>query len=382
LEIDTAMTSHPDDARLSNGHILRLDTSFEAVADRLAWLSEPCVLATIVSTSGSTYQKAGSRMLIESNGRFTGLLSGGCLERDIFDHALRVLATGISRCFEYDSRGEDDLVFGMGVGCQGVMRVLLEPIVPGNAASAAVSAALERVRAGVPVALATVFSGNPPELGSRICTSQERSGPESALFSACREAVVQRESRVIRWDSGDRDTEAWIQFLAPPPHILVCGAGPDAEFVVSQLLALRFTVTVTEHRPVYNEPARFRGAAFSFGPPANLGERVNLGICFFAVVMSHHLSSDASYLEVLAKSTAAHVGLLGPIMRRDKLLTAIGDAADLLAPRLRGPVGLDIGAVTPEAIALSIVAQIYSVAAGNQPHVHGLHDEQPYAHPD
>jgi xanthine/CO dehydrogenase XdhC/CoxF family maturation factor len=306
-------------------------------------------------------------MLIESSGRFTGLLSGGCLERDIFDHALRVLATGISRCFEYDSRGEDDLVFGMGVGCQGVMRVLLEPMVPGNAGSIAVSAALERVRAGVPVALATVFSGNPAELGSRICTSQEPPDSESALFSACRQAAAQRESRVIRWDSGGRDTEAWIQFLAPPPHILVCGAGPDAEFVVSHLLALRFTVTVTEHRPVYNEPGRFRGATFSFGPPANLAQRVNLGICFFAVVMSHHLSSDASYLEVLAKSTAAHVGLLGPTQRRDKLLAAIGNAADLLAPRLRGPVGLDIGAVTPEAIALSIVAQIYSVAAGKPP---------------
>jgi xanthine dehydrogenase accessory factor len=360
------MTSQPTDARVSSGPILRLDTSFEAVADRLACLAESCVLATIVSTTGSTYQKAGSRMLIESNGRFTGLLSGGCLERDIFDHALRVLATGIARCFEYDSRGEDDLVFGMGVGCQGVMRVLLEPIVAGNAGSDAVSAALEKVRAGVPVALATVFAGDPPELGSRICPSQS-SGPESALFSACREALVRRESRVIRWNSGGRDTEAWIQFLAPPPHILVCGAGPDAEFVVSQLLALRFTVTVTEHRPVYDGPARFRGAAFSFGPPANLAERVNLGMCFFAVVMSHHLSSDATYLEVLAESTAAHVGLLGPTRRRDKLLEAIGNAADQLAPRLRGPVGLDIGAVTPEAIALSIVAQIYSVAAENQP---------------
>ena len=362
------MTARPDNARLPNHHILRLDTSFEAIADRLACLSEPCVLATIVSTSGSTYQKAGSRMLIESNGRFTGLLSGGCLERDIFDHALRVLATGISRCFEYDSRGEDDLVFGMGAGCQGVMRVLLEPMLPGNAGLAAVSAALDRVRAGVPVALATVYSGTPSELGSRTCASHEKSSPESALLSACREAVAQRESRVIRWDSGDVENEAWIQFLAPPPHILVCGAGPDAEFVVSQLLALRFAVTVAEHRPVYNEPARFRGATFSFGPPLNLAERVNLGNCFFAVVMSHHLSSDASYLDVLAGSTTAHVGLLGPAKRRDKLLTEIGNAAGLLASRLRGPVGLDIGAVTPEAIALSIVAQIYAVAAGIQPH--------------
>jgi xanthine dehydrogenase accessory factor len=173
---------------------------------------------------------------------------------------------------------------------------------------------------------------------------------------------------MLRWDAGEGESEAWIQFLAPPPHVLVCGAGPDAELVVSQLQALRFAVTVAEHRPVYNAPARFRDAAFSFGPPAGLAERVNLRNCFFAVVMSHHLSSDASYLEVLANSAVAHVGLLGPAMRRDKLLAAIVHAAELLAPRLRGPVGLDIGAVTPEAIALSIVAQIYSVAAGNQPH--------------
>ena len=66
------MTAHANNALLSNGNMLRLDTSFEAIADRLACLSEPCVLATVVSTVGSTYQKAGSRMLIESNGRFTG----------------------------------------------------------------------------------------------------------------------------------------------------------------------------------------------------------------------------------------------------------------------------------------------------------------------
>lgn len=361
------MTVHPDDARLANRDILRLDTSFEAIADRLACLSEPCVLATIVSTSGSTYQKAGSRMLVESNGRFTGLLSGGCLERDIFSHALGVLATGIPRSFDYDSRGEDDLVFGMGAGCEGVMRVLLEPIAPGNAGSLAIAAALQTVRTGVPVALATVCSGSSSQLGTGICASQESSGPDPVLFSACAQAVAQRQSRMIRWDSGEGEGEALIQFLAPPPHVLVCGAGPDSEFVVAQLLALRFAVTVAEHRPVYNEPARFRAATFSFGAPPSLAERVNLRNCFFAVVMSHHLLSDASYLEVLANSTVAHVGLLGPATRRDRLLAEIGGAAGLLASRLRGPVGLDIGAVTPEAIALSIVAQIYAVAAGNQP---------------
>lgn len=362
------MTVHTDDSRLASDPILRLDTSFEAIAYRLARLTEPCVLATIVSTSGSTYQKAGSRMLIESDGRFTGLLSGGCLERDIFEHALGILATGISRCFEYDSRGDDDLVFGMGAGCQGVMRVLLEPMVPGNAGSAAILAALGRVRAGIPAALATVYSGPASRMGTRACAPREQSSLEPAISSACAEVLAQRQSRMLRWDPGDGESGAWIQFLAPPPHVLVCGAGPDAELVVSQLLALHFAVTVAEHRPVHDDAARFREAAFSFGPPASLAERVNLRNCFFAVVMSHHLSSDASYLEVLAKSGVAHVGLLGPAARRDKLLAAIGNAAEVLAPRLRGPVGLDIGAVTPEAIALSIVAQIYSVAARNQPH--------------
>ncbi len=360
------MTDDTGDSRLASDRILRLDTSFEAIAHRLARLTEPCVLATIVSTSGSTYQKAGSRMLIELNGRFTGLLSGGCLERDIFEHALGILAAGVPRSFEYDSRGEDDLVFGMGAGCQGVMRVLLEPMVPGDAGSAAISAALGTVRAGIPAALATVYSGTASRMGT--CAAPEKSSLEPAIFSACAEVLAQGQSRMLRWDPGDGESEAWIQFLAPPPHVLVCGAGPDAELVVSQLLALRFAVTVAEHRPVHDDPARFREAQFSFGPPASLAERVNLRNCFFAVVMSHHMSSDASYLEVLAKSGVAHVGLLGPAARRDRLLAAIGNAAENLAPRLRGPVGLDIGAVTPEAIALSIVAQIYSVAAGNKPH--------------
>ena len=106
---------------------VRLDTSLELLLDHSLPDGEPRVLATVVATSGSTYRKAGARMLILANGSYVGLLSGGCLEADLKEHADEVLRCGIPRVVEYDMRGPDDILFGIAAGCEGAMRILLEP---------------------------------------------------------------------------------------------------------------------------------------------------------------------------------------------------------------------------------------------------------------
>ena len=84
-------------------------------------------LGTVVATAGSTYRKPGARMLIMADGSYLGLLSGGCLEADLKLHAQQVIESGVARAIEYDMRGPDDILFGIGAGCEGAMRVLLEP---------------------------------------------------------------------------------------------------------------------------------------------------------------------------------------------------------------------------------------------------------------
>jgi len=105
--------------------IVRLDTSLELLLERTPHDHSARVLATVVATAGSTYRKPGARMLIMADGTYFGLLSGGCLEADLKIHAQEVLQSGIARAVEYDMRGPDEFLFGVGAGCEGAMRVLL-----------------------------------------------------------------------------------------------------------------------------------------------------------------------------------------------------------------------------------------------------------------
>jgi xanthine dehydrogenase accessory factor len=343
---------------------LRLDTSLELLAERLATLNGPYVVATVISAAGSTYRKPGARMLVEGDGRITGLLSGGCFEQDLREHANKILSSGVARTVTYDMRADNDLLFGIGSGCEGCMGILLEPAHSSAAASSAILEASSRSHKGLSVALAAVYDAPEAERGTRLWHPHLRSRMGEPLESACARAVDQRKSQSIAWKDAGHSREAWIQVVMPPPAVLVCGAGPDAEPLVAGLRALRYPVTVVDHRPAYANVDKFPGATVITGPAASLSRSVELDRFFAAVIMSHHLESDATYLRALSFADVEYIGLLGPKPRRDRVLAEIGAAAVGIEARLHAPIGLDIGAVTPEGIALAILAEIHAAAAG------------------
>jgi xanthine/CO dehydrogenase XdhC/CoxF family maturation factor len=341
--------------------IARLDTSLELLLDRAPAAQPSRVLATVVATSGSTYRKPGARMLIMADGSYLGLLSGGCLEADLKLHAQQVLESGTPRAIEYDMRGPDDVLFGIGAGCEGAMRVLLEPAGPRSPAAAALEAAGRTTQADQPAALILVHESADLPLGTYAAAPPL----PPALIEAAPQALAEGASRAVDRQDGGRRTRAFVQFLAPPPHVLICGAGPDARPVVGAARALGWRVSVVDHRPAYVVAADFPGAEVRLCDPRTLRTAVAVEHCHAAVVMSHHLPSDAQYLRELAQAgVPAYVGLLGPASRRARLLQELGPAAEKLNARLRGPVGIDIGAVTPEGIALAIVSQIHAWLAG------------------
>jgi xanthine/CO dehydrogenase XdhC/CoxF family maturation factor len=349
---------------------VRLDTSLELLLERLTTDATPRVLATVVATAGSTYRKPGARMLIMADGSCVGLLSGGCLEADLEIHAQQVLESGVPRAIEYDMRGPDDILFGIGAGCEGAMRVLLEPAGSGSPVAAALMSAGRATRIGVPTSLVTVHESSDLPLGTYSAAA-----PLPALLIATAEqAMDAAASREFNLDlpglaAPARRLKAFIQFLAPPPHLLLCGAGPDAEPVVGIAHTLGWRVTVVDHRPAYVSAlaARLPLAEVRLSEPRLLRSVLELDGCHAAVVMSHHLPSDLAYLRELAEAGApAYVGLLGPLSRRHRLARELGHAAEKLQSRIRGPVGIDLGAVTPEAIALAIVSQIHAWLAGRQ----------------
>jgi len=340
---------------------VRLDTSLELLLERAPASQVPRVLATVVATAGSTYRKPGARMLIMADGSYLGLLSGGCLEADLKLHAQQVLDSGVPRAVEYDMRGPDDILFGIGAGCEGAMRVLLEPAGPGSPAAAALAAAGRATQTGQPTSLVSVHESAEIPLGTHAAAPPL----PSVLRHAAAQSLGEGASRTLDWEEGGRRARAFIQFLAPPPHVLICGAGPDAQPVVSAARGLGWRVSVVDHRPAYALAASFPGADVKLCTPHSLRSVVAVERCHAAVVMSHHLASDASYLRELAHAgVPAYVGLLGPEARRNRLARELGPAAEELGFRVRGPVGVDIGAVTPEGIALAIVSQIHAWLAG------------------
>jgi xanthine/CO dehydrogenase XdhC/CoxF family maturation factor len=341
---------------------VRLDTSLELVVEHAPAQASEHVLATVVATAGSTYRKPGARMLIMPDGQYCGLLSGGCLEADLRIRAQEVLQCGVARAVEYDTRGPDEVLFGVGAGCEGAMRVLLEPAAPGGAAARALAGAAHANQRGEPTSLVMVHEGPEAVLGTYAA------GPPLPveLIEAGAQAVADAASTALTIAVGNQRVRAFVQFVAPPPHLLVCGAGPDAEPVVTAARTLGWRVTVVDHRAAYIDQRRFPGARVLLTDPDALESVVDLGLCHAAVVMSHVLDSDAAYLSVLmAASRPGYVGLLGPAARRERLMQKLSCNESPLMARLHSPVGLKLGAVTPEAIALAIVSEIHTWLAGH-----------------
>jgi xanthine dehydrogenase accessory factor len=335
---------------------VRLDTSLELLLERAPRHPIDRVLATVVATAGSTYRKPGARMLIMADGSYLGLLSGGCLEADLKLHAQQVLDSGAPRAIEYDMRGPDDILFGVGAGCEGAMRILLEPANPASPAADALRTAGLATAAGLPACLVAVHESTRLPLGTYGAAVLPHE-----LAAAAEQALAESSSREILLDRGAERLRAFIEFLPPPPHLLICGAGPDAEPVATAARAMGWRVSVVDHRAAYAEAQRFPGAKVILAAASSLREVIDLERCHAAVVMSHHLAADVAYLrELSAAGAPAFVGLLGPAARRQRIAQEMGTVADGLRNRLHSPVGMDIGAVTPEAIALAIVAEVHA----------------------
>jgi xanthine dehydrogenase accessory factor len=352
-------------------------------------------LVTVVKTSGSTYRRPGARMLVLEGGALAGigLISGGCLEDDARDRALEVIASGVPRLIRYDTTADGDILFGTGVGCQGVVQVLIEPLPAPDRRREAdplglVARAFQARRAAV---LASVFAvgepagagGAAPGIGDFLCLDEASAdSPVSNLADAELARAIARDARAAlagrrpavqtyRGAAG-QSVEVFIDVIPPPRALLICGAGEDAVPLARLAKELGWRVRVADPRSAYATRERFPdsdevivcpSAAFSGRIPIESGEA--------AMLMTHNFRHDQAILEGLLGSEAAYIGVLGPARRTARLLSAIAAAAG--APetllgrkslrRVYGPAGLDIGAEAPEQIALSILAEIQAVGA-------------------
>ena len=344
-------------------------TSLLAFLDVHRARAVPLALATVVATEGSTYRKPGARMLIDAEGGSCGLLSGGCLEGDLAEHARAVLETGAARLIEYDLRSSDDLIWGLGLGCEGAMRIFLQRVSPADdylPLDAIARAQLARQALAFATVIRSDAASWQPGRTAFVGGGELRDASAGPFEQSIRDVLQGKHSPGLvdaRVDGAN--VTAFVDVIPLPPRILILGAGPDAAPVVNASHALGWSITLFDHRPAYAVAAHFPDAeGVVLGAADELSARLDLRGFDAAVVMSHHLLADLAYLRQLATTPLAYVGLLGPAPRRHRLLAELGAAAHRLEGRLYGPVGLDIGARTPEAIAVAIVAEIHAVLSG------------------
>jgi xanthine/CO dehydrogenase XdhC/CoxF family maturation factor len=322
-------------------------------------------LGVLVRTAGSTYRKPGALILIAASGEYAGLLSGGCLEGDLREHARAVITSGAARPVRYDLRGEDDLLWGLGIGCEGDMQILLLRAGPDNdwQPLAHLAAALGRHAA---TAVGIVVDSTDPHVprGALALPGAQPSSGSAELAAAAVQAALSQSATdgSTRWVQAAGGIELFVLPLSLPPRILLLGAGPDAAPLVDLAARLNWKVTLADHRAAYAVAAHFPQAEHVVRVnPAGLAEELDLAQFSAAVIMSHHLVSDLAYLRSLARARIGYVGLLGPAARRDRLLAQLGEEeAHALRPRLRAPVGLALGGRAPESVALAIVAQLHA----------------------
>ena len=301
----------------------------------------PAILATLVAVAGSSYRRPGARLIVTATGERVGSISGGCLEEDVLARAQTVAATGNPELVTYDTSSENDLVWGVGLGCHGVVQVLLEFIPATPPAWVTTLAANLTIRRPTP--LAVVWRSSDPKLplGTRLAAELRPPSADAAVF---------------------RET------LTPPPSLLIFGAGDDAQPLAQLAAPLGWSVTIADPRAAFATAGRFPSATrIVVAPAAELVARAAPEPNALAVVMTHHYIHDVPLLRDLLPLNLPYVGLLGPKKRADRILADLARDGFTATPAqratLHAPVGLDLGAETPAEVALSILAEIRATLA-------------------
>lgn len=310
------------------------------LSDLAAAPRTPRALATLVTVEGSSYRRAGARLLVGRNGHRIGSISGGCLEADVIEHAHRVMDDGVARTLLYDTTEENDLVWGVGLGCHGIVRVLIERL-PEEPAWARLMR--ENFRLRRETRLRVAWGGpDPSALGTREALAGEH--------------------------ASESEPGVLIQGVPPPIRLHLFGAGDDAQPLARLADHLGWIVHVYDPRPQLALSERFPTAASVRSVPPEAAAEVPIDDRTLAVIMTHHYVHDVPLLRALLPRALRYVGLLGPRRRAERMLDELADAGLEITPgmrdRLHAPIGLDLGGDAPEAVALSILAEMQAVLTG------------------
>jgi xanthine dehydrogenase accessory factor len=325
-------------------------------------------LATVVKVKGSSYRSPGARMLITDDGKWVGSISGGCLEGDALRKARFVMQENKPTTVTYDTREESNQNLGIGLGCNGVIDVLIEPI-DGKQKETIINLIGDIVTANEPVALATIFAG-PHSVGRKILITQTSKDlpfihdiPIDRVADDLKARFATGKSEAKTYSSTAGDFEVFLELIQPAISLIIFGGGFDARPVSQLAKSLGWEVMVTDECVAHIAPLFFPAAdKLSLCHRDFIDRDFKITPYTACVLMSHNYEYDRDVLRKIISSDTPYIGILGPRKRYDKMLAEFEQSNLILTAaqreRIHSPIGLDIGAETPDEIALSITAEI------------------------
>jgi xanthine dehydrogenase accessory factor len=339
-------------------------------------------LVTLVHVEGSSYRRPGARMLVTDTGELTGAISGGCLEGDALNKALFAMHQQKNMLVTYDTTDEDDAVLGLGLGCNGIIQVLIQPV--NNTNENGLMQLLKKVTASrrnnVLVTLFSLKNRKDEQPGTIIQMNDNETvfikDIDEDLKNILEEDITasfeNQQSSFRNYTLNDTDITAYIEFIPPVVSVVIIGAGNDAEPVAAMAAILGWQVTlIDDGRDKNTKKGRFIGTCqLMVVKPEDVLKNIQVDDNTFFLLMTHNYNYDLAMLRELLPKQVRYIGVLGPRKKMDRMLgQLVSEGVHFTSQQLtavHNPVGLDIGAETPEEIALSMIAEIKTVMAGKE----------------
>ncbi len=334
--------------------------------------NEEVVVATVAAVEGTAYRRPGAKMLVSPDGSATGAVTAGCLEDPVINLASEVLEDDRPRTTVFDLMDDDDETWGLGLGCNGVIDVFLEPL------DGSWDASLETLSKKTPQTVVTVIESEAPAIpvGSRTVVDEDRKRHAVPDRQQVSDSIVDKieaaideihntgRARTVSVDTGRGVVRVMIDGVKPVSELILFGNQNDISPVVRIANQTGFEVVVYSAREI--EPSAFPNADHvRTGHPTDITDAVTSAESSYVVLMSHNLIDDQLALETLLEETAVpYVGVMGPRKRFEEIQEATERTSEADLRRIATPVGLDLGGGAPVEIALSIISEVVAVSNG------------------
>ncbi|RID83511.1 XdhC/CoxI family protein [Peribacillus asahii] len=328
-----------------------------------AWeRNEQAALVMLISANGSAYRLPGAKMMMTRAGEMFGTISGGCLESDLYGWAEQAMDRKTPHVQTYNLSERD--IWGLGIGCKGVLNILILPIEREDEFWLKINGVLERNQAfslvlEIPTGRRLIVQKDGKRLGDAA------SVPNEVVERA--RSVMEKQTRAEVFTY--KGYSYWIDAVKPSESLIVAGAGRDSIPVVELATKAGFAVTVLDPREELNNPRFFPSAAHHIVKHSTAISSKEMMDCWW-IIMNHHQQHDEDALQLALSSHPRFVGVLGPMSRTEEMLSNIGRSFS--SGPIRSPLGLDLGAETMEEVAISIVSELMAVRSGRNPRpLHG-----------